>query len=121
MGEHIRPEHEQKPPLKSYNELDVSQKLKAVISTIKEPLGKDSILHFAGIDLTTLEDEDKKALEQVFNTTKIDEENKDSEKYWVPLDKQGQVHKELGVDAKTVHGQISDVMMKDIFGEDSPF
>lgn len=36
------------------------------------------------------------------------------DKFWVPLEKQESSIKDLGVDGKTVHGQIADILMKDL-------
>lgn len=102
--------------LKPFNDLDEGEKIRAILATVREPVTRDLLFHFAGIDPLALMPEQVTSLDLIIseNKAELSADYIGPDKFWVPLEKQESSIKDLGVDGKTVHGQIADVLMKDL-------
>ena len=102
--------------MKNYSELSDSDKVRAILATVREPVTRKMVLEFAGIDTSKLKEEQQKEFESIMAKHKASQPEgyKGPEKFWVPLDAQESVIQGLGVEWKSVHGQISDVLLKEI-------
>lgn len=102
--------------MRNFKELSDSEKVRAVLATVHEPVTKEMVFDFAGIDTATLQEEQQKELEGLVNSTRVDQPEgyQGPEKYWFPLETQQSVIEGLGIDGKSVHARIAEVLMKDL-------
>ncbi len=71
-------------------------------------------MEFVGVDLSILEANQKQIITDALEVFKIQQAEgyMGPDKYWVPLEQQGDAIGTLGVDEQTVHGRIANVMLE---------
>lgn len=87
---------------------DPVRKVEAVLATVRQPVSKQMILDFAGVDLTQVDDAQRQEIEKIFEKWKVDGSD---DLFWVPTEQQAEVIQSIGVESKSVHGQITKIIM----------
>ena len=115
-------EQESKPnTTKEFSALTAPEKVKAILAGVEEPVNQEMVYDFAGIELNTLTDEEKDAVSAVFRDPLIQyskDEKSHDEQYCIDQKKKEEVLRELGVEPYVVKRQITDSLLKSLFGDE---
>jgi hypothetical protein len=115
-----RTEGEAKPNVpKEFSVLTMSEKVKAILAGVREPVSQAMIYEFAGVEPTTLTDKEKEAVNAIFLDPRIQHGRDDKthvEQYFIDPKRQEEVFQELGIESYTVDLQIADTLMKRLRG-----
>jgi hypothetical protein len=117
-----RTEGETKPKAtKEFSALTTPEKVKAILVGVREPVSQEMVYSFAGIEPNTLTDKEKEAVKMVFDDPRVQHstnEKSHSRQYCIDPKKQEEVFQELGIESYTVGLQISDSLLKSLYGEE---
>ena len=99
--------------VRPFGDLQDEDRVRAILATVREPVSKEMIFDFAGVDAVSAQSETLMQIESIMAEYKV-EQPEGPDKFWVPLEKQEESIKNLGVDWTTVRGQIADILWKEI-------
>lgn len=91
--------------LRDFKELDVAEKTRAVLGAVMEPVSREMVFEFAGIDYSALDPESQGRVDDVFNNVNTTEGGR------YILNDEGRKVLENEVDMKSVHGAIAQVLL----------
>jgi len=103
-GENLKPKID-------FKSLGNKEKVVAVLGAVEEPVSRDLVLDFSGIDYDRLKQEEKIEVNSAFNEIGVDKtQSEEGEKYI--LNSEGRLKIDKHIDMTTVHGAIADVLME---------
>jgi hypothetical protein len=103
----------EKHTLRTFDHLDIPEKVRAVLGVVREPIEKVKALSLAGVRYEQLSAEKKAAVEAIFTSpeTEITESSKDT---LFKLSESARLQLAEVVDLPSVHAQIGNVFMQEL-------
>ncbi len=100
----------EQPTKRSFNALSHPEKVRAILGTVFEPVSRDQVIEFSGLDYENLGEEERAEVDAVFTEDQV--AKTEGEKYILKDEAKSDL--EGAVDIHSVHGQISDVIINKI-------
>jgi len=100
-------------PLRDFKDLNIAEKVRAILGTVEEPVSKDFALKLGGINYKELDETGKKLVDTTFTGDSVVETKTESEQRYM-LNEAGRLKLEGEVNMSTVHGVIADVLWKEL-------
>lgn len=97
-------------PLEQFSSLTPTERVEAILATIREPMTKEGVLELADIDAHNLDAETARNINGLFERWKQPgSDSPEGVAYWVPREEQEAVINRIGVDARSVHRRITSI------------
>jgi hypothetical protein len=101
------------PTIRSFGDLNIAERVHAVLGAVKEPVSRQLALDFSGVNYDELKDDERKAVDSVFSGEEIVTTHvEDADRYWLNDDAKTKLA--TSVDMKSVSGQIANKMLGDL-------
>lgn len=98
---------------RDFKDLTDSEKIRAILGAVREPVSKNLAIELADVDYGILDEKDKKIIDGIFFENNVEKNVVEGEQRYI-LNDDGKLKLESETNMYTVHGQIADILWKAI-------